>query len=578
MVRGRKLAIDLYKVNDFPVVVGDETSAAALCTLWQDPFRLAGMERERFALIGSLRSPFGINLLLYNLARNPWIRELIVWGPDKLSNTSIGLVGKRALLALWENGVDAAGKVVGNGYALLPEVDPQVVNTIVRNVRLRDLSELKALPPGAASDEPARPYMEPVYFPEFVVVAPRVWPSEGLAVPVRQRTGAQAFLRLLERVWRYGSETPIDTGGEAVKELRAPVVVVEAENYDDIEVPPWLAQLPELGISREALESYARSQFSPEPYLREIFPGVRRFDRAAPGSYLYAELLFAFPRPAEVDAAARALLEAAGYHAAAAYVRSQARVDPERAASLLASVEESELAPGERLAVLLEGLFPPTDQVANVIDRLRRKPDDLDKECVLWDARYHSTLESGRPCLMKLSFSLRAGKVDVLAFFRSHDVFGAWFYNYYGIASLLKRITAAAGVQPGRIVVQSESAHIYARHWTTVERLLKAELEEKPARMFFDAELDADPRGNVSITLVDGSINLKLMTPRGDGLVLELAARNARELLYRLRHLDPFSRLDHAAFVGAEVARAEVALRLGIPYEQDKGLSLTAKE
>jgi thymidylate synthase len=301
---------------------------------------------------------------------------------------------------------------------------------------------------------------------------------------------------------------------------------------------------------------------------------VWRFDRAAPGSYLYAELLFAFPRPAEVDSAVAVLHESAGYEAAVAYLRGNARVPAERVDDLVARVGASDLAPAERLAVLLEGLIPPTDQVANIVERIQRKPDDLDKECILWDPRYHSTLESGRPCLMKLSFSVRAGKLDVLAFFRSHDIFGAWFYNYYGIASLLKRIADASGVVPGRIVVESESAHIYPRHWSTVERLLKAELEEKPARMYFDAELDSDPRGNTSITLVDGKINLRLMTPAGDAVVLELAARTERELLYRLRHLDPFSRLDHAAFVGGEVARAEVALRLGIPYEQDKGLAL----
>ena len=393
-------------------------------------------------------------------------------------------------------------------------------------------------------------------------------------MPVRRRTGAAAFLQLVDRVWKYGAENPIDTGGEAVRELRNPVVVVEAENYDAIDVPDWLTAVPELGISRAALEGYARTQFQPDAYLKEIFPGVQRFERAAPGSYLYAELLYAFPRPAEVDGAVRLLHETAGYDAAVRYLRAHARVSEARVTEVVTQVGASDLAEGERLAVLLEAIIPPTNQVANIADRIRRKPDDLDKEAVLWDPRYHSLLESGRPCLMKLSFSVRAGKLDVLAFFRSHDVFGAWFYNYYGIATLLRGLAQETGVTPGRIVVESESAHLYPRHWPTIERLLKAEREDKPGRLYFDVEQDGDPRGNVIITLVDGKIDIKLLSPEGSGVIFELQAASAHELLYRLKHVDPFSRLDHAAFVGSELARAEVALRLGLPYVQERPLAL----
>ncbi|MHB9092488.1 MAG: hypothetical protein ACYC7H_13825, partial [Chloroflexota bacterium] len=394
--------LDLYKVNEYPVAVGNPNSHAALCTLWQDPTKLPAAAYERFALVGSLRSAFGINVLLYNLARNPWLTELVVWGPDKLSNTSIGLVGKRTLFDLWQNGFDAEGKVAGNGYALLPEVARETATTIIQNVRLRDTSETKSLPdvPGASGG--SSPYMEPVQFPEFKVGAPRVWPSEGLGVPVRRRTGAEAFLQLVDRVWKYGAENPIDTGGEAVRELRNPIVVVEAEDYAAIAVPDWLIAIPELGISREALESYARGQFAPDAYLKEIFPGVLKFERAAPGSYLYAELLYAFPRPAEVDSAVRLLHETAGYAAAVRYLLANARVSEARASEVVGQVGASDLPEAERLAVLLEAIIPPTNQVANIADRIRRKPDDLDKEAVLWDPRYHSLLESGRPCLMKL--------------------------------------------------------------------------------------------------------------------------------------------------------------------------------
>lgn len=572
------MAIELYKTNEYPVIVGNTENSVALCTLWQDPAKIASPGvKDTFAIIGTLRSPFGLNIILYNLALNPGIRELIIWGPDRLSNTDIGLIGKRALLNLWRHGVDQDGTIGETGYALVHEINPQVVNIIIQHVRLRDLSMHDSLPLSQLKSTMKAPkaYMEMTRFPDFKVTAPSIWPSEGMIFLIRQKTGAEAFLQLIDRIWKYGSKTPIDTGGEVVKELRGPVVVVEGENYEEISLPAWLLGIPELGMSREQLEDYRRNQFSPEAYRREIYPGIFKFERPPDYSYVYAELLYAFPRPHEIDGAVRLLMSEAGYEAAKRFIIENSRVGKDRLETFVYRVDSSALSLMEKLTVLLEALIPPTDQIANVIDRIRRKPDDLDKEVVLWDPRFHSTLEGGRPCLMKLSFSLRDAKLDVMAFFRSHDILGAWFHNYYGIAGLLKDIAKETGVSPGKIVIESESAHLYQRHWNTVQRLLEAEKENKPPRMVFNLEHDADPRGNVIITTTDRRINLKLLSPQGDQVVLELEGKTAHELLYKLKHIAPLSRLDHAAFVGSELAKAEAAIRIGIPYEQDKPLRLS---
>ncbi len=566
------MELELYKADEYPVVTGNQEASAALCVLWQDPIRVASAAAPHYALIGSLRSPFGVNVILYNLALNPQITQLVVWGPDQLSNTDIGRLGKSTLFDLWQHGVDEQGATSG-GYRVLPEIELGALREIIRNVELVDLStsaELPLPPPLAAGCARRQ-----VRFPAFVVTSPRVWPSEEVAIAVRERTGAEAYLRLLECIWRYGAETPIDHDGEEVKELRGPVVTVEAEDYSEIKVPDWLCQISELGINREALENYARSQFSPEPYLYELFPGVSAFRRAAPGTYLYAEQLFAFPRPLELEATAQWLLRQHGLAATAEWLRAVSCRSGDWAENKASQVLTASLGDEEKLAALLQIYLPPTDQIANVIERLRRKPEDLDKECLTWDPRYHSFLEGGRPCLIKLSYVMRAGKLDCLAFFRSHDIFGAWFHNYYGIATLLRRVALAGGVQPGRICIQSESAHIYPRHWSSVEVLLEEQLNQQAPRQYFVAEEDADPRGNVQIALVEGEISVKLISPDGETVVTELKGRNSRELHHRLRHARLLSRLDHAMLIGAELEKAELALRLGIPYRQDRALDFS---
>ena len=71
--------------------------------------------------------------------------------------------------------------------------------------------------------------------------------------------------------------------------------------------------------------------------------------------------------------------------------------------------------------------------------------------------------------------------------------------------------------------------------------------------MVFDLEHDSDPRGNVVIATTDKRINLKLVSPQGDQVILELEGQSAHELLYKLRHVAPLSRLDHHLLVKSEV-------------------------
>ena len=215
---------------------------------------------------------------------------------------------------------------------------------------------------------------------------------------------------------------------------------------------------------------------------------------------MYTELLPRIPEAPEVDRTVKDLFERKGYGAAKEFVMLNSQMDG-KADALVAAVEKEGLQDKEKLEILLEGLIPKTDQIANVIDRIRRKSADLDKEAILWDVRYHSKLESGRPCLLKLSFSVRKDKVDVHVFFRSHDICQGWFFNYYAIVELLGRVARESGTRPGFVVMESQSAHIYQKDWQTVEKLIKERIDDAPINEYFDPEKDLDPRGIVNIVV-----------------------------------------------------------------------------
>lgn len=508
--------------------------------------------------------------MLYNLALNPHITQIVVWGPDKLSNTPIGLAGKEALLKLWHQkaGVEK----------LVEPIQQDTLETILNHVTVAEISDQAKLNLETLGSVPEGPYMDPVFFPEFVVAAPDTMPSERYTYPIRDMKGADAYLALLHTVWKYGVKTKIDEDSEEVKEIRGATVVVEQENPDDFYLPDWLEKADAFGLTWDSLDQYYRTQFSAELYRKEIFPGVFTFERPRDYSYLYAELMYAFPRLQVLDDSVTEIFEEEGYPAARDFLMKHTTVPHEKAANLVQAVEKKIKPEKKRIGILLEGLIPRLDQIAYVIDRIKRKPFDLDKEVVLWDQRYHTALESGRPCLFKFSFTVRNDQIDIHVFVRSHDIGRAWFFNFYGITQLLGAIAKETGYKPGMITIESQSAHIYQRDWTNVEAFLKENLTQKVPRMYFDPNRDSDPRGIVNVSLVDGKIKAKLQDTGTGNVLFELEGKSARELLYKLKHFNFISRVDHAAFIGSELAKAEVCLKLGIPYRYDNPIELPNKE
>ncbi len=544
-----------------------------MCVVWQDVQLVTKFNPhllEEFAIIGNLRSAFGINIMLYNLALNPHITNLIVWGPDKLSNTPIGLGGKKKLLELWQKGTVED--------TLVDQITPETLQLILSNVELHDKSTDAKLDPAQLRLAEKGPYMEPVVFDEFVVEAPDTLPSERYTYPVRDMKGADAYLTLLHTVWKYGVKTKIDEDSEEVKEIRGATVVVEGEDPDDFFLPDWLVEEKSLGVTKESLDQYYKTQFSAEPYRKELFPGVYTFERPRDYSYLYAELMYAFPRLEIIDQSVEEILTEQGYDAARTFLLNHTAIEKTKAEKLVEDVEEKIKSDAKKITILLEGLVPRLDQVQYVIDRIKKKPFDLDKEIVLWDQRYHTGLESGRPCLFKFSFTVRNEQVDIHVFVRSHDIGRAWFFNFYGINQLLGKIAKETGYKPGIITVESESAHIYQRDWKNVEALLKKQVTDKIPRMYFDPNRDSDPRGIVNITVIDKTIKARLQDTTTGKTLFELEGRSARELLYKLKHFNFISRVDHAAFIGSELAKAEVCIKMGIEYKYDNPIVLPNNE
>jgi thymidylate synthase len=206
------------------------------------------------------------------------------------------------------------------------------------------------------------------------------------------------------------------------------------------------------------------------------------------------------------------------------------------------------------------------DQVAALAAELRTAGESRRAVAALWSPA-HDPASPNPPCLNLVQARLRAGRLHLTAYFRSHDIYRAWASNAYALRALQGQLAEALAVEAGELAVLSHSAHIYAHDWAAVEELLSQHY--RPA----DPRLLRDPRGSFVIAIEPPTIVVRHYSPAGEHLQ-SFRSPSARELGVML---GPYlGEVSHALYLGRELQKAELALALGRPeaYHQDLALEL----
>lgn len=255
---------NLYQPDKYKVFLGEGRSVG-FCTVWNEPERAIRECPEllkRSAIIGTLYSRQGVNVILRNLALNPQIRNLYLWDHGSLSCSPFGVSGKEVLMKIWENGINDKREIPGTDFKLEKEIDHSVVNSIRENVALKKVSE-----PDLNStvkqftEENSAPYMEPIRFADAVPEVIEIFPSEKVGFLVRGKNVVNVWLRVLDRIMRYGTIKGTQYGTQQ-RELIGVTWVIEAEDPDspkmDVDWPESLRQT--IGLNQDAINHY-RSVF-----------------------------------------------------------------------------------------------------------------------------------------------------------------------------------------------------------------------------------------------------------------------------------------------------------------------------
>lgn len=102
-----------------------------------------------------------------------------------------------------------------------------------------------------------------------------------------------------------------------------------------------------------------------------------------------------------------------------------------------------------------------TDQVEYIIRKLKANRTTRRAVGCTWNPLTDEKPGFHPPCLMVADFKIRGEALNLIAYFRSHDIEQAWPQNVYGLYKLQEYIAGEVYAELGTLTTISASAHIY---------------------------------------------------------------------------------------------------------------------
>jgi thymidylate synthase len=197
------------------------------------------------------------------------------------------------------------------------------------------------------------------------------------------------------------------------------------------------------------------------------------------------------------------------------------------------------------------------DNLEACVARLKRDPEDRKSYLTLWDNSRDLGKVEGRPCLVSLYFRKFDDKLTLSATFRTHNAMDAWPMNVYGLMAIRDWVARETQLRPGAIVVISHSLGLDPKE---LDRALLI-IGKRPFKVHLD------PMGYFRVTLDEREI---IVEHRFEDVTLkEYRGRTALSLQHQIARDLALSDINHALYLGRQLAKAEMALKDGREFVQD---------
>ncbi len=219
------------------------------------------------------------------------------------------------------------------------------------------------------------------------------------------------------------------------------------------------------------------------------------------------------------------------------------------------------------------------NQIENIKKLLQNRPDSKKMIAVtIKVSEDWSKVNNGdTPCLTQIICGVQDNKLWLTAHFRSQDMFHGWPRNMFAARKMQKEIANSGGYGMGSCTMITHSAHVYSDDFKNMQELLDKyyikELGYSPTMHFQE-----DPRGNWLFETDEKNkqIIAKLYTPDMQTQLRIFHGPTAKSVYWQIFDWELVNLPSHAVDMGCELQKAEIALRLGIPYQQDRPLNFTS--
>lgn len=196
------------------------------------------------------------------------------------------------------------------------------------------------------------------------------------------------------------------------------------------------------------------------------------------------------------------------------------------------------------------------DALSKFAQRLKENPQDRDCYLALWDSHFDIDAEDA-PCLVTLFFRVYDEKLTLTATYRSHNALDAWLKNAYGLMKAQEIVANEAGLPIGPLSIISHSISVDPSKYDAAMRVYNAK----------GFELEMDPNGQFMISIEDGEIIARHLTD--DGAVLhEYRSKKAERIQHEINRDCSVSDINHAMYIGRQLAKAEYCLITGAAFEE----------
>lgn len=505
------------------------------------------LDKKNLAIAANFYTPAGLVGMIRNILANPYIRYMILLGEeyssrskdDKAkSQTSSGyqiseLTSANALRAFFEKGINEDRKIPGFESAVYfdKNIPAELIKKVKEKITLIDLN--KEMPDASFEEkikeankllgilERKQPFLEKPYVFDYEEET-ESFPYEGGPLIVRGTTIPKIWIDIIHNIYRYGRKNLMNANTDRwVKEINNIVAVIHDPQNMDLGINPFLVPLTE-----EKINAYKKEILSP------LLPEGK--------AYTYGNKLRAY------------------LHSNSEEIKNLVQND---------EYKDFEFGKGEHLDVNVSYKkgFCEIDQIKDIIDVLKRDPYSKAAAAITWHAgdelmRKHKS----SPCLILVHPIIQDEKLNLMIYFRSHDMTQGWPENAYGMAAIQKEIADGVGIECGILTIISGSAQIYQHYYQQVEEMLK---NYKKLDLSFKG-----PRGNYLIDVKEGKIIVTLIHPETGRELERFEGKDAQELRRRIAEKSSLEDSYHAMYLGAELQRAEFALKNNLDYEQDVGL------